>query len=190
MAIYRAQISFQLDSLLPRDAVTINPHFFGDNPGGLANALKNNLISNANVAQAFPFHIKIYDATKAPPSFPLAEAQNGTGSPSTSVPRELALCLSYYSTWNRPSYRGRLYIPGVFCGAQAPTLRPTTTMMGKAMSFAQTLSQNLPASHNWVVYSKKLGQSNGVTNYWVDDEWDIVRSRGLRGTTRNVGTIP
>ena len=37
MSHYRAQISFQLDTLFPRDAMTINPHYTGVNPGALAN---------------------------------------------------------------------------------------------------------------------------------------------------------
>ncbi len=189
MAIYRAQIGFALDSALPRDVMTINPHYFGDNALGLANALKANLIAQVEVGPTVPFVIKIYDAQKAPPSYPLATVTNGSGSVATNVPRELALCLSYYSTNNRPSYRGRLYIPAHFVGG-AMSLRPTSTQMGKALAFAQSLGKNLPAQHNWVVYSKKLGQSNGVSNTWVDDEWDVMRSRGLKSTTRQSGVIP
>lgn len=190
MAIYRAQIGFPLDSTLPRDVVTINPHYFGDNAQGLADALKANLIANTYVGQTIPFKIKVYDAEKAPPSFPLAEAQNGTGNPVSSQPRELALCLSYYSTWNRPRYRGRLYLPLKVCGIGAVGVRPTASHMTQALSFGVTLGKNLPSAHNWVVYSPTMKQSNGVTNYWVDDEWDIVRSRGTRSTTRQLGTIP
>jgi len=189
LAIYRAQIGFSLDSALPRDVVTINPHYFGDNAAGLANALKANLIAQVEVGPTVPFTIKIYDAQKAPPSYPLATVTNGTGFATTNVPREIALCLSYYSTNNRPSYRGRLYIPAHFVGG-AMSLRPTATQQSKALAFSQSLGKNLPAQHNWVVWSKKLGQSNGVSNYWCDDEWDVVRSRGLKSTTRVSGTLP
>jgi len=189
MAIYRAQIGFSMDSALPRDVVTINPHYFGDNAQGLADALKANLIANAQVVQAIPFVIKVYDAEKAPPSYPLATASNGTGFFTSAVPREVAICLSYYSTHNRPSYRGRLYLPVALVGGTC-AVRPTTTQRTNALAWKNTLSQNLPAQHNWVVYSPKLGQSNGVTNVWVDDEWDTVRSRGTRGTTRSLGTVP
>jgi hypothetical protein len=189
MAIYRAQIGFPFDSALPRDVVTINPHYFGDNAQALADALKANLIANVQVGATVPFTIKIYDAQKAPPSYPLATVTQLTGQTTTNVPHELALCLSYYSTFNRPSYRGRLYIPAHFVGG-AMSLRPTTTQRSNAGSFANTLGKNLPSQHNWVVYSPKLGQSNGVSNWWVDDEWDVMRSRGLKATTRTTGTIP
>jgi hypothetical protein len=189
MAIYRAQIGFAMDSALPRDVVTINPHYFGDNAQGLADALKANLLANTQVGATSPFTIKVYDAQKAPPSYPLATASSGTGFKTTSIPRELALCLSYYSTNNRPGYRGRLYIPASFCGG-TPSLRPSGTQQTNAMSFKNTLAQNLPAQHNWVIYSPKRNQSDGVTDVWVDDEWDIVRSRGLRGMSRITAKVP
>jgi len=190
VAIYRAQIGFPLDTALPRDVITINPHYNCDAAQPLADALKTNLIANPNVGAAFPFHIKIYDAQKPPPSFPLAEASNGTGTPTTSVPRELALCLSYYGTWNRPRYRGRVYIPLALCGPATTTLRPTATQITKALSFGPTLGKNLPSGAIWSVYSPTDNAARGISNYWVDDEWDIVRSRGMRGTTRQLGTIP
>jgi hypothetical protein len=190
MAVYRAQIGFPLDSGLPRDVVTINPHYSGDNAQGLADALKANLIANANVAALYPFTIKVYDAQKAPPSFPLGSASNGTSFTSASIPRELALCLSYYAGVNRPRYRGRLYIPGALAGATNPVLRPTAGQIAKALSFGPTLGKNLPSGHSWCVWSKTDKVARNVSNFWVDDEWDIVRSRGMKGTTRQLGTIP
>ena len=29
-----------------------------------------------------------------------------------------------------------------------------------------------------------------VTNVWVDDEWDTIRSRGLKSTSRVTATVP
>lgn len=188
MAIYRVQISFPADSALPRDEMSINPHFFGDNAQGLADALKANLIAFPKIATA-PFKIKVYDAQKAPPNYPLATAEQTGAAPATGVPRELSLCLSYYSTWNRPSYRGRLYLPFIFIGGAVGT-RPTLAQRDAGVAAATIFKTNLPAQHNWVVYSKKLGQSNGVTNYWCDDEWDIQRSRGMKPTARSVGVVP
>jgi hypothetical protein len=189
MAVYRAQISFPFDTAFPRDAMTINPHYNGDNAQGLADALKSNLIANVSVGAATPFGIKVYDAQKAPPSYPLATATNGTGFSTSSAPRELALCLSYYSTWNRPSYRGRVFIPHAFIQG-ALSQRPTGGQMGTAGVWATTLGANLPAQMNWAVWSPKLQQSFTINHWWVDDEWDVMRSRGLKPTTRTVGTIP
>lgn len=189
MAIYKAQCAFQYGSALPRDAMVITPHYFGDNPQALADGLKANFIAKTEIGAATPFTIKIYDAQKAPPSYPLATATNGTGFAAYNNPREMAMCLSYYSTWNRKSYRGRLYLPAAWAGGSI-VARPTTTQMNNILAFKTMFSTGLPAQHNWVVWSRKLGQSFGVNNVWVDDEWDCVRSRGYRGTTRSIGTVP
>ena len=187
--IYIAKIAFQLDSTLPRDAMSINPCYFGDDAQALANSLKTNLMANTGVGADTPFTVKIYNAEKAPPSYPLATASNGTGSKGTGHPREMALCLSYYSTYNRPGYRGRVYIPLALIGGTAG-IRPTQVQMQTALGWHNTLAKSLPTAHNMVVYSRHLGQSFGVSNFWVDDEWDTVRSRGLRSTTRELAAIP
>lgn len=187
MSIYRVAMSFPFDSALPRDEMSINPHFFGTDPEALAAALKANLQAHATMGSR-PFHLKVYDAEHAPPSYPLATAEQAGTVSATGVPRELSLCLSYYSTWNRVSLRGRLYLPyGFFAGAAGT--RPTTPQMQAVVNSHTVFSANLPESHNWVVYSRKLGQANGVTDVWCDDEWDIQRSRGLRPTTRIVATV-
>jgi hypothetical protein len=187
--IFIAKIAFQLDSTLPRDAMTINPCYFGDDAQALADALKTNLMANGNVGADTPFVVKIYNAEKAPPSYPLATASNGTGSKGTGYPREVALCLSYYSTFNRPGYRGRVYLPMALIGGTL-LLRPSPTQLSTALGWTNTLGKGLPAGHNMVVYSRHLGQSFGVSNTWVDDEWDTVRSRGLKATTRQLATLP
>jgi hypothetical protein len=190
MAVFRAQISFQLDTAFPRDAVTITPHYQGDNAQALADALKTNLMAHSLVGAAgLPFKVRVYDAEKPPPSYPLASSANGTGFVPSSHPREIALCLSYYSTWNRPSYRGRLYIPGHLIGSQM-ALRPTASQITAGLAWANTLGKGLPAQHTWSVWSKKLQRAFTISDVWVDDEWDTVRSRGLRGETRQVATLP
>lgn len=189
MAIYRAQISFPIDSTLPADAMTITPHYFGDDAQALADRLKSNLLAHPPVSATRPFKIRVYDAEKAPPSYPLATAENTGTAPTSSAPRELALCLSYYSTWNRPRYRGRVYIPFHFIGG-TPAARPSSTMMAGALEWRNVLTGSLPAGHNMVVYSRIEGKSFGVTDFWVDDEWDVVRSRGRKPTTRQTATFP
>jgi hypothetical protein len=188
-AVYRVAINFPFDSALPRDVVTINPHYFGDDAQALVDRLKANLISDASLGANLPFTIKAYDAVKAPPSYPLATATNGTGFTTTGVPREVALCLSYYSTWNRPGYRGRLFLPATLVGSGMGQ-RPSPTQRDGALRWKNLLTNGLPAGTNWVVWSRKQQKSYGVTNVWVDDEWDTMRSRGLKPTTRTVGTVP
>lgn len=182
-------MSFQFDSTLPRDAVSIHPHFGGSDPAALAAALKTNLLAQPLVGPTVPFTIKVYDAQKPKPNPPLATVSNATGSWTTNKPRELALCLSYYTTYNQPRYRGRLFIPAAFLSGSC-ALRPTAQQMTDAMAWSSVFRTNLPAAHNWVLYSPTRNEFNGVSNWWVDDEWDVVRSRGLRGVTRQTGQIP
>jgi hypothetical protein len=190
MAIYRVQIGFPMDSALPKDVITLNPHYVGDNPQALADMLKANLIANTNVTVTTPFTVKVYDAVKPPPSYPLATAVNGTGFGANNVPRELALCLSYYSTYNQPRLRGRLYIPLRLIGAASIGLRPSAANITAVLNWGNTLGKGLPANTNLVVFSRKEQKAYGVSNLWVDDEWDVVRSRGLRGTTRQTAVLP
>lgn len=189
MAYYRAQIGFPCDSALPRDVVTINPHYSGDNAQGLADALKANLIAHPPIGASKPFTIKIYDDEAAPPNYPLAQASNGTGFITSTGPREIGMCLSYYATFNRPSFRGRVYIPYTFIGG-AMGVRPTSTQRDAVMLWAAVLGIGLPGGTAWGVWSKKNRSFAGVNNVWADDEWDIQRSRGLRPTTRTADTFP
>src|SRR4051812_19699243 len=96
MAVYRAQIGIPMDSALPRDVVTINPHYEGNDPDALAQALKANLAAYAATAGR-SVSIKVYDAKKAPPSYPLAVASTAGTTLGSSCPREVALCLSYFT---------------------------------------------------------------------------------------------
>lgn len=184
MAIYRALLSFQHDSALPRDAVTLSPHFSGDDPGALATALKTNIAAQPGVPIT-SYSVKVYDAEKLPPSYPLATATGGSGTLAMSCPREIALCLSYYSGFNRKSYRGRLYIPAGW-SSSAVGLRPSAAQITNALEMRKMFTTGMPANTHWIIYSRKLKQGFKVTNTWVDDEWDIMRSRGLRGTTRQL----
>jgi hypothetical protein len=184
MTDFRVSLSFPCDGTLPRDAVTINPHFNGTDAQGLATALKNNLLAWNPTATA-PVNIKVYDAGKPPPSFPLATASNPGSPPVSGNPREVALCLSYYTTYNRPRYRGRLYLPASWFGT-GMGVKPTSGIMNAALAFgAEILRKSLPSGTVWTVYSTTEKKSQGaVSDAWVDDEWDTVRSRGLRASSR------
>nr|CRY97191.1 hypothetical protein [uncultured prokaryote] len=187
--IFRAQIGFPFDSTFPRDVITMNPHYQGDNPQALADALKTNLTNSGQLGANMPFKIKIYDAEKPAPNYPIADAENGTGYTVTNFPREIALCLSYYSTYNRPSYRGRLFVPFFFVGGPLG-LRPTQTQQLNVLTFANTFGSNLPNQHTWSVYSKKMKRAWTISDAWCDNEWDTVRSRGLRPENREVVSVP
>jgi hypothetical protein len=170
MAIYRVQIGFPFDSVFPRDVVTINPHYLGDNAQAIVDRIKANLIAST------------------PPSYPIAQATNGTGFWTSIAPKEVSLCLSYFAAWNRPTFRGRLYIPNHFIGGTLGQ-RPTPTQRQSCADWATLLTSGM-SGQSLAVYSRKMKTAAGVTDWWVDDEWDIQRSRGGKPTTRLAGTLP
>jgi hypothetical protein len=186
----RIQMSFQFDSSFPRDAVTINPSYLTGDPAALLNVLKTNLIAGIPNGANTPFVLKAYNHKTPPPSYPLSTVTNGTGFLTTAYPRELALCLSFYAGQNRPGQRGRVYLPVQFLGSTTQ-LRPNSTQMTNAMQFAQqVLNHNLPSGDVWCVYSRAHATSLPISDYWVDNEWDIIRSRGLRGDQRQTAVTP
>jgi hypothetical protein len=189
MTVFRVSLSMPYDTALPRDVITLNPHFNGDDAQALANALKANAMGNLHISNN-PFTIKVYDAQKAPPSFPLAQASQTGSVPNSPAPRDMALCVSYYTTYNRPRFRGRLYLPAGWFGT-APTPRPSTAVMQAALDAAKNLfATGLPSQTTWVVYSTTERKSQGtVSNLWVDNEWDTVRKRGLAPDQRVLGTV-
>jgi hypothetical protein len=187
--IVRCQIAFPYDSALPRDVLTITPHYNTSDPQALCNALKANLQTLTGISATGIFVIKAYDAEKPPPSYPIATASLGTGFKASTVPRELALCLSYYGGFNRPRFRGRLYIPMPIIAGNIGA-KPTSTQQTDVLNWAGALGKNLPSNTFWTVWSRVDKRDAQVTNTWVDDEWDVVRSRGLKPSSRVTGTLP
>ena len=113
-----------------------------------------------------------------------------TTSTSESGPREVALCLSYWATRNLPRNRGRIYTGPWITGTERPA--------PAAIALLQTLKQGLAniggTDIQWCVYSPTtpggLGlQFKKVSGAWIDNEWDTIRSRGLRATTRDATAI-
>jgi hypothetical protein len=180
--LIRCQIGFPMTSTLPRDVVTINPHYDGDDPQALCDVLKAN-IRASSLGVNYNFSVKAYDAMKPPPSYPLASSSNGTSFNPTSAPGEVALCLSYFATFNRPSFRGRLFLPATWFSS-APSTRPTDAIMDAGILWAKTLWEGLPSGTFGIVFSRKKGSGAQITDAWIDDEWDTVRSRGLKSTKR------
>lgn len=185
MTDFRVSMSFPSDGSLPKDAFSVNPHFNGTDPQGLAQALAHNL-TLWNPTATIPVNIKVYDQGQPPPSFPIATAANPGSPPLSGCPREVALCLSYYSTYNRPRFRGRLYLPATWFTTN-PEVKPTQGIMDQALQFgAEVLRKSLPSGTVWTVYSHVEKKSQGaVSDAWVDNEWDTVRSRGLKADARS-----
>jgi hypothetical protein len=194
MAILRAQCSFGADTAFPRDRLTITPHFkvtelpaAGHDNQGLANdlctALSTWLGNNREVT------VKMYDAQHAKPNPPLAIKVKQPGlCPTSNNNREVALCLSFYADTNVPRRRGRLYIPAIFIAGSTMPVRPTAAHRDSVSEFVGIFASLGGLDVDWVVWSRADHAAHTVTNWWCDDEWDTQRRRGLRPTTRTVGT--
>lgn len=197
----RAQISWQVESLLPRDVATINPcfrHQLGLIEGDpdwqtLANDLKNVMVAwQAN--QLRQLTVKLYeikDPVSGVPNRPKATAVAAAGGfGGTSYPGEVALCLSFYGQPNGPSNRGRLYIPyfAMVTSGTQPGKRPTTTEMQKPGGLVPGFAGLGGINVDWIVWSPTKKQATKVSNWFVDDEWDTQRRRGLKPGAREAGT--
>lgn len=194
MARYRAQVSTPVDTALPRDRMVINPCFKDTGTSApdtlaqdLATAVQNFMNGGVEV------QVKLYDLdSTTEPNRPKAVKTVGAGALlSSSQPRELALCLSYYADTPDPRRRGRLYIPQAWLHKKSPLAvgaRPSTQQMANAGTLVTALAGLGGADVDWVVWSTADKNAHTVTNWYVDDEWDIQRKRGTRPTTRTSGT--
>lgn len=195
MARYRAQLSVPVDSTLPKDRMVITPCFKDtgtSDPDGIADDLATGFQSW--VTGSLEVTAKLYDldATGPGPHRPVAEKTVGAGLlVASTMPRELACCLSFYAGTNTARRRGRLYIPITFLNRKTPggaAQRPSAQQRADTGTLAAFLAGIGGLDVDWVVWSGRDNDAHTVTNWWVDDEWDIQRRRGLRPTTRTSGT--
>jgi hypothetical protein len=203
--IYKVAISVLVSTLLPRDVMQVTPHFVDTNgsmaPAGLATALATNMTTYL-LSSAYGGSIKVYleDFNPAAPHPPLATATFGNASNflPANGPRELSLCLSYYGLQNTKRFRGRLYIPRpwtyIHMGTPPASVgeRPTAGELTAAMAFATVVLKPgiQPVGMSWCVASHVDKVYRLTTTYWVDDEWDQQRRRGLRGSSRQTAQFP
>jgi hypothetical protein len=196
---YKAAISVGGPSALPRDRYITTPHFNDTGgsytPDQAATLLAAGMVTWLNVLSDIA--VSIYEVAGAPPHFPVGHAVAGT--PGTVLagpsPGEIALCLSYYASFNRPRYRGRLYLPFLWIAkatsGTTPSARPTAGQQASAMAFASTVLHPLEAhGWQWSVYSTVDHTTKTVSNYYCDDEWDTQRRRGQKPTARVAATYP
>jgi hypothetical protein len=192
MPIWRLQCAWSVDTLLPKDRLIITPHFddhgVTTDPDGLCEDLATALNTWDNAARQIV--VTAYDAQGTVPVLPQGEAvRNPDLAPATVGVREVALCLSFYSEVNRPRTRGRLYVPAALAGIGTGTARPNSTQRQKVGDLATIFADLGGPDVDWSVYSRADDEARPVSNWWVDDAWDIQRSRGLDPSTRLTGTV-
>lgn len=188
MPLHKIAVIAAADTLLPRDG-TVNDLYFTSLAGvgdydGLA-------LDACNVFKNFWYRAgqiraKIYDvAADGSTGAPKGEAVVNEGSPiGLDMPAEVALCLSFWAG-NRsdPHRRGRIYLQMGSSAFGPAGKRPSAAHMTAALNLGDEIVGLGGADISWQVYSQTLRSSEDVTNTWCDDEWDTIRSRGLRATT-------
>lgn len=195
---YRALVTGRdATSPFPSDVVTNTLHFEDrgatTNPTTLANDLWALYAAQTQWMRGLnELEVRFYNLEDAEPR-PIKASKKGTiAGGAGSAPRELCLCLSFHGGRSLPRERGRIYL-GPLTGSAAGGARPSQTVRDAAIALADGLANLGGIDVSWNVYSptkRSLGASiddsfTPVKYAWCDDEFDIIRSRGMKPTTRS-----
>lgn len=194
----KMQVAFGADTALPRDRFVITPTFnatgafTGTDVQALCDDLADGLVAwiSAGGTAAREVDVTGYHLEGPPPHDPLGHAVRNAGTfPASGTPRELALCLSFYSQRNAPRTRGRLYLPvPVILSGGVSGARPGLTITQQAAALVPLLTGLGGADIDWSIWSRTDQTPRAVTHWFIDDEWDVQRRRGLRSSYRTTGT--
>lgn len=192
----RAQCRFPQSTALPADVVIINPCFRNNlaAPGWDADGLAQDLadgLADWQLDSANPVEVRLYDIEGTPPVYPMAIAKANPGNTAANIsqPQEIAVCLSFYADHPEPRRRGRLYIPHFIVEPKDQLSDMVNAFVRDRVSELVPLFAGLGgADIDWIVWSERDHAAHKVTNWWVDNAYDTVRSRGRKATTRLTGT--
>lgn len=210
MSLVLCQINQEWMDTAPKDTVVNTLHFADGTPSPLSDTDYGDIASVVGAAfHTFyadastdgiggtkrGFTTKVYElddpSTREAPRRPRAthviaptanEAVTGLG------PRQIATCLSFYSTANNPRTRGRIYL-GPFAThvldadhVPVDSLHPAlTTLVGQ---FGAAGGDGV----EWVTFSTRGAGHASVSHWWMDDRWDVIRKRASQATKRITGT--
>jgi hypothetical protein len=194
MAVHlRLRCAFQFADNDPKNQAVINPCFrvngvFVDANqlcNDLASALSTWVIAGMGTGQ---ITVKSYDIEGTKPVYPNGSKVLGAGTyPMPNCDSAQALCFSFYGQQNVPRMRGRLYLPAYLLSSTSASLaapRASGTIQSKAMALGPILASLGGANVDWIVWSGTTHSAHTVSDYWVDDGWDHVRSRALKASGR------
>jgi hypothetical protein len=190
MALYKVQVAVAADSVLARDK-TVNT-FHLNQEGGIFTSTDGDGLAS-DVADLWgewytgtrETIVNIYDARGTAPNFPIGHAEKNVGqAPASTSPREVALCVSFRGERNLPHSRNRMFLGMATAGRGASGAHVPQATMIEAVQFASKIADLGGLDMDWQVYSPTTDAAENVQLVWCDDEWDTMRSRGLRSTTR------
>jgi hypothetical protein len=196
---FLGRISWKFHDDDPKNVYAINPCFrhqtdFTSLTGPDWQTLANDLRAAIDgwTVSAGATKVQLYKLGPGPSGPPMATAElNPTAYRDTFAPPQAAITLSFYGDRNVKRERGRLYIPPALTGITAANTASkvvaaaTRTKVGAlAPVFAGLGGINV----DWIVWSRVAQAATKVQNWWVDDSWDVIRSRKISATARTTGT--
>lgn len=187
MADYRVQVVGQVVStdpgadyvtnVLSYSAATTLPPAIGDAVHAAYRTLS--VARYGNFAQLWT---KVYDRA-APPMSPPVYTKHDTGPGVTGLgPRQCALCLSFYSGLNIKGQRGRIYI-GPWATVDLAEFA-TTAQMNAVLAMGNALKNPGGADVVLGIWHKHTASHSNVSNFFVNNRWDTMRSRLGKETAR------
>jgi hypothetical protein len=201
MGIIRTQVILHHDSNLPEDRMVnvlhwlVNEPYTGDKAQAIVDAIRlayGHVDAHLSGFIAPNADIVHYNLAHAEPRTPVREDGLAlTVGAETVLPGEVALCVSFQAqgTSGEPQARrrGRVYLGPFNTGVLVTGSmdgRPSSTLVGNAVSFGEELLAVDHIDVAWAVYSPTDDIARPVDNGWVDDAFDTQRRRGLRATAR------
>lgn len=141
--------------------------------------------------------VKFYDINGTLPNYPLFERTfNLTAAPgAVEMPQEVALCIGYKNlsatTVPRGRRRGRIYISG-WSESANDAGRPISANVTSTLDAFSTYvsSFNALGTLDASIWSRSNATTYPIETAFVDNEWDTMRSRGGRATSRSTWILP
>lgn len=88
---------------------------------------------------------------------------------------QVAIALSYYADRNLPRQRGRIFTGPWPSSADTISAFQQNAVLALAPAFADLGGVNV----DWSIYSPSNDTATRISDAWVDDSWDVIRSRKL-----------
>jgi hypothetical protein len=159
-------------------AATATPATHGD---AIMTAFTNRL-SNYN---AFAnLWVKVYDHANPLHSPPVYTAHHTGGTMGPLAPRQVALCLSFYSGLNVKGQRGRIFI-GPWAASDMHEFA-TATQLAALLNLGEDLLHVGASDTVHHIHHPKTNTFSNVSNYFVNNRWDTMRSRLPKESARQV----
>jgi hypothetical protein len=140
------------------------------------------------------FEIRVYDLSNDGPAGGQRTAGITTHTlpaavSASSLPLEVAITASFYAGTNTPRRRGRIFLGPLGEGALGAQAEFPTVAEGWRTTLAEAMTrlanEGAGDASVWGVFSPKDNEVRPVTGGWVDNDFDTIRARGPRATSRS-----